>query len=327
MLRLLPLAALTAVLPAAPSAELVPAYEKGIVVEVRAEVREELAFDGVTIYVNDQPLDVPGAEDGATGDQSSETTIVYEDTVLAAEDGRRTRVQRSFKQLDEVSTSGEEEEKEGPLADKTLILSLDDEGELVVELEEDAEVEDLFLENHRIEHLVEAYFPGEEVEVGDTWELDDEAIAILEEGGPTLFEETDEEVEFGEMFEEASSLEGSVTYVRDDERDGVACAVLEVEYEFSVSLEGFDPLLLGFDPEENGMGAAEVVADCEASGEGTVEVWVTLEHGRPVEEVETLETEMEITFNVEGEAGTAKIVTELSLSVEATTTWTESEEG
>lgn len=308
-----------------PAAEIEPVYAKGTTLEVKTTTKEALVFDDVRVIVNGQEMGIPDDQKQIPEDQTTKTTRAFEDEVLAAADGKRTRVRRSFTTLEESSTGEDAEDKQGPLQGLALILALDDDGELTVEPAGDDEVDSEYLERHRIEYTVEAYLPTKAVEVGDTWELDEDAVAMLVARGPRLFEMKDEEAEFTEMMEEATILEGTVTYVRDEERDGRKCAVLEVEFEFTNALDGFDSKLLGFDGSEMGFGDAEVLTDYEMDAEGTTQVWIALDSGHPVAEEESVESSIVVTFVIENEEQGVelKIVTDATLTVTGTTTWSE----
>lgn len=307
---------------AAPAATIESSYDKGITIEVTSTTTEEVVFDDIQILINDQPMDVPEEQKQIPDDQTTVTTVAYEDVVLAVDGGRRTKIERTFTEMEETGGGEDDEDKVGALLDKTLTISLDDEGEIVIELEDD-DVEDVYLADHRIDFELESYFPEEEVEIGDTWQVEGEALERLMEEGPRLFEIEDVEAEFAELSQEGMEYEAEVTYARNEEVDGRECAVLEVAFEFSTSADDFDPLLVGFDPEEMGMGEAEVLTDYMLNAEGESQVWIDLKTGRPVSEEESVEASVEVVFKVANEGFELQIVSDVTLTVTTSTTFTE----
>lgn len=322
MSRTLSAAVLAAFL-ATPAAELAPSYSKGATIRMESESTEELVFDDVRVIVNGSEMEIPEEQKQIPEDQRTERKVVWVDRVVAVDGGRRTSVERAFETLDETSTGMKEEEKEGVLVGRTLKLRIDDDGELAVEVEGEDDVDDEYLERHRIEHLSDLYLPGKAVEIGDTWELSDEATALLAAGVPRLFELEDEEAEFAALNRDNSTIEAEVTYARDEERDGRKCAVLEVTYEVVASIDGFDAALLGFDGEAMGLGDVEVLADYEMEGEGHAQLWVALDGAHLVAEEDELMGSILVKFEIENQGMSFEIVTDMSLSIETTTTWSE----
>ena len=117
------------------------------------------------------------------GQASSEVrTLSYTDEVLEVADGKPTKLRRSFEQakLERVSEFREEsreDSNDSPLADTTLELSLDDEGDVVAHVVEGSEPDDgALLEGHHLTLAIDALLPPGEVAEGDDWELDGAAI-------------------------------------------------------------------------------------------------------------------------------------------------------
>lgn len=122
-------------------------------------------------------------EGGRGGDMRSEQnrTIVMVDTILESKDGEPTRVRRTFENLDDQSlmTFGENEranERECPLNEVVLELSLED-GEVKAEvLEGDEPDDERLLEGHHMTLALDALLPQEEVEADDSWKLEGEDL-------------------------------------------------------------------------------------------------------------------------------------------------------
>lgn len=110
-----------------------------------------------------------------------ERSIVMVDTVVEAEDGAPRQVRRSFEAVEGTSfmVMGDREmesSSECPLSGLVLEL-VDEDGETSVEVLEGSEPDDeQALEGHTLTLALDALLPEDEVEAGDSWELDGEAI-------------------------------------------------------------------------------------------------------------------------------------------------------
>lgn len=144
----------------------------------RVEVTTTLETEATSsIERNGEPMEGRGG-----GDRTSEMRreLVMIDEVLATEDGRPTVVRRTFDTL-EGSTSFQfgdrygESQNDTPLAGSILEIR-DEDGEVVVEMVEGDQVDDTLLEGHLPTLSLDALLPEDSVEVGDSWELDSEAV-------------------------------------------------------------------------------------------------------------------------------------------------------
>jgi len=197
---------------------------------------------------------------GGGGGMGSEEVMhsVELDTVLAHVDGKPTRVRRVFEELSSTSEmtfrdQTRESESDCPLNGVTLELSVDDDGDTVVDvIDGDEPDDDVVLERHRAALALDALLPEEAVAVGDTWELSPKAIrrALGSDVRRGLYprpEREDSEREeggrgrgsgrrgpgggggSGSLFAIAE-WEGEATLVSDDdEYEGQTCAVIEVK--------------------------------------------------------------------------------------------------
>jgi hypothetical protein len=116
------------------------------------------------------------------GRNSSETrTVVMFDEVLEEKDGRPSRLSREFESIEGVSVSsrGDEEresERECPLSEVTLELTLKD-GEVLAEVIDGSEPDDdALLEGHLMPLSLDALFPEDDVESGDSWDIEGDAL-------------------------------------------------------------------------------------------------------------------------------------------------------
>jgi len=118
---------------------------------------------------------------GGSGPTVDSRKIVMVDQALENEAGRPTKVRREFEELGgtmTMSRGDEERELEWtcPLDGVTLELALDD-GEVVAEVVDgDEPDDDAVLEGHHLTLALDALLPEDEVEPGDDWEIDGEAL-------------------------------------------------------------------------------------------------------------------------------------------------------
>lgn len=173
--------------------------------------------------------------------------IAFKDEVVELEDGRVTKLRRTYDDLTrEQSTSadGEETDVDGRslLEGEVVVFTWDaDDEEYDVTFEEDGD-EDL-LEDLRIEVDLRAFLPGRAVAEGDQWTVPAKAmVALMSPGGDVHIlmgereEEDEDEKELGRQIEE--NLEGEVTCRLTGlrEEDGARLAVIAVTAK--VSSEG-----------------------------------------------------------------------------------------
>jgi hypothetical protein len=146
----------------------------------RVEVQSRFTFETVDFSMERDGEPVEGGFGGGpTIDESR--TIAMVDTVVEAKDGRPSRVRRSFETVEGSSfmVMGDREMESGsecPLSGVVLDIQVED-GDAVVEVVDGAEPEDeKVLEGHRPELALDALLPADEVEPGESWELDGEAL-------------------------------------------------------------------------------------------------------------------------------------------------------
>lgn len=177
-MRLLPLL-LPLALGAGPGSDLATDYGKLRTLRTTSELALELETTSMEMTIDDEP-----AEDRGPGGMSSSLVrrAVLVDQVLEGAAGEPARVKRTFETLhDAFSFSfGEDEhadERDHPLQGVTLELAREEDGTVSSELVEGTEPEDdALLEDHGLALALDALLPSSAVEVGATWELDDEAL-------------------------------------------------------------------------------------------------------------------------------------------------------
>jgi hypothetical protein len=196
---------------------------------------------------------------GMSGGMSSESTrtIEHVDRVLEHDESGPKRVRREFVALEiERSTSfGEQsndETQEGSLAGATLELTRGDDGEVEAKVVDGSEPDEASaLEGHRLELALDALLPGDEVDAGGEWELDNDAVrrALALDLHKALFPEKPPEEQPAEGGRERGRFRGrggprdaslllraewtGTAKLTDEteEFEGATCAVIELEIE------------------------------------------------------------------------------------------------
>ncbi len=185
----------------------------------------------------------------STSTRSSERSLVVTDRVVAHEDERVTKLERTF---DEISVETESAHDFGgqtrdssssadsELSDETVVFVWDeDEEEYLVESED---ADDDLLVDMKYDYDFVALLPGDDVDEGDEWEIeleDFEAMMDPWDGIPLEWERSDGEVveasadREGVESEIDESKDGEITarYAGTREVDGVTYAVIEIEGE------------------------------------------------------------------------------------------------
>lgn len=211
--------------------------------------------------------------------------LVFTDVYSGIADGRAAKIRRTFDEIETTSSQhlvnpeGEEFDDDTPgtseLVEKTVVFTWDADGEeYSCAFDESVEDGDPDL----LEELVALadfrwYLPGEEVEVGDTWDIDVEAfrqtsslsgeLSVVREG-----EEDDEDSDFGDQFNEnlSGEISGELLEIRDE--DGHQHAVLHITAELETSIEQTQEMEL----EDGGEGSGTETYEFEFELEGDL-IW------------------------------------------------------
>ncbi len=209
----------------------------------------KLELQSISIEFGDEEQEVPD-------DQLPEVTIednemvVFTDEYLAVEGGRGTKVARTYDTLEDSSTQtvsmpdgegGEDvTEGESELAGATVVFSWDaDEEGYAAAFGEDEEGDEDLLEDLEGDADFLFMFPGEELEVGDSWEVGAEVFTLITSPSGDLKidseDESDEDNQFGEQFED--NLSGDFEVTLESIEDGVAKVVFEGVVDTEIELE------------------------------------------------------------------------------------------
>ncbi len=183
---------------------------------------------------------------------------VHVDTVVAVEDGKPTKVRRHFTELGgtsltEFGDNSRERELESTFSGITLELSADAEGHVDAKVVEGRDPEgEGALEGHRLELFLDGLLPSADVKEGASWDLESAAIvrALRMDMQAKLFAPPAREEGGGEggrgrgrrgggrggsdSMLATSDWKGTAKLVSlDEEKNGVACAVIELQFETS----------------------------------------------------------------------------------------------
>jgi len=220
-------------------------------------------------------------------------------------------------------------EKDGILEGRTIVLELDEERQVVVELEGEEEVDALYLEHFRMTHWVDLMLSEGEVQEGESWSLEGEALsrfADLDET-PTYFEEEDEDGddELDELLREFAEVDVIVAFDAIEEHEGQRCGRLEIEGSLVLKDLEVDPDLLGIDPDSLGIGDLEGVdltarIQHDLTLEGTA--WISLEERRPVELRVGIRGPMSMSAILDNDEVEVRFVFEAEVEITHQITWT-----
>ncbi len=254
-------AVLAGALLVAAAADLETDYTRDRALRIESTSTYSMETTDFSMEVNGEPMDRTW---GGGGGSETLKRVVTIDRVLAHDEGRPTRVRRAFElvAMETVLAFGEEDreiETEGPLAEVTLEIDVNEDGDIEIEVVEgDEPDQEAALEGHRPALALDALLPEDDVSEGDSWDLERDAIlrAIGLDLEGALFprpepEEGEEEGRGGgrrgrwggrgaggnRLLLEAE-WEGTAVVISDDEEvEGQSCVVIELEIEASGELE------------------------------------------------------------------------------------------
>lgn len=227
---------------------------------VRAETKTEIETTAFSMERDGEPVEGRGG--GGMGDSSTERVVVYVDSVVEAEDGAPKKVARHFEDVGMSGSMGAGDfqrdlDRDSPLEDETLILTLDGE-DVSAELESGSPEDPAMLTGHHLELPLDALLPKGEVSPGDSWEPSgaDLMEALMMDNESALFPRPSMDGEGGGgrgggrggfrggfgggggtsfMANAEWEIEAELTDAREDV-DGVSCAVIELKAEASGDL-------------------------------------------------------------------------------------------
>ena len=328
LLLALPLALTAGLSPSATTIRFAP--EEGLSLTKTFESKTSAELEEMFLEMGDEEIEPDELPEILI--RSSET-IVFEDTYDAVADGRATTLTRSFTELgrsrsetfpgEDGSPTENEYDETSDLADTVVVFSWDEDDEAyTAEFHEDSDGDEDLLEGLYGDADVLGFLPEDEVEEGDTWEVDVEHyrkffspsgdLTFLNEEGETTRDEIDEEIE--------ESLDGEIECELESVEDGLATIAVTIEVEgegdTEEDLEGDGEMIdsavqtrtVSVESEYEGtmvwnLRAGHLVS-FELVGESEVSIaeGITLEisNGETFEQMQTMvftsETEIEVTF-------------------------------
>ena len=236
------------------TADLATDYESERILRIETVATLEMETVDFSMERNGEPVEASAGSD-ATSEESRK--VVQFDQILASEEGRPTKVRRTFDFLEGTlsATFGERQmdrESDCPLEGVSVEFTLD-EGDVAAEVVE-GEADEELLQGHSLALALDALLPDDEVEEGDSWELESEAIAraLGLDVAPLLFRRSEDDGGGGRGGGGGGRRRGrmggggalpSLTHVEWEgeaslsstsvDRDGVACAAIELQIEGS----------------------------------------------------------------------------------------------
>jgi len=153
--------------------------DKGFKVEFESEL--SMKTTSMSVERDGEPVEARGMGDNAS---SMSRKAVYTDKIVAAKDGKPTKLTRAFEALSGSSTftfGGEETTRdlEPQLTGVTLSLETAENGDVTVKVAEGkAPADDACLEGHHMQLALDKFLPADEVADGASWELDKDAVRV-----------------------------------------------------------------------------------------------------------------------------------------------------
>ncbi|MFT7677706.1 MAG: hypothetical protein ACI8QC_001689 [Planctomycetota bacterium] len=155
-------------------------YEQDRWVVVESSITMETEVTDFEMLIDGEPPE--GNRGGGGGDSSTSLTrsIVTADRVMEAGEDGPTRVLREFRSVggSQTMSSGDQERESqanSPLGGVTLELALED-GEVSASVSDGDSQEDAQLQGHSMTLALDALLPDGDMDEGDSWDLDKEAL-------------------------------------------------------------------------------------------------------------------------------------------------------
>lgn len=238
--------------------DLRPRFTDGMQLVITNTLEANLELDEASARLGD--FDILEGGVAASGEMLGQSRIA--ETVEATRDGSIAVVRRTIEEST-VESSGDfegmgeannmSETEEGEFAGRTLVITVDEDGEATVEdvSEGDFEtLEDVRLETQDQKSHFEELLPSEPVEVGDTWDPSEGFLAEAMEELRSGAEAEGDEEEFEQLMDiltEYGSAEATGTL--ESVEDGVAN--ISWEMEFSVDIQDLMDVIMDMaDPED-----------------------------------------------------------------------------
>lgn len=225
-----------------------PAYtpEEDLTLTRRFESTSNYEMVDASIQVDGSPHE--GAPEPDLSIEDTEV-IVVNDIIAGAEDGRPTKLTRTFEELtntQRMSAEAMDEDQEmtqiSDLEGATVVFTWDEEEDAyAIEAGEDEVIDDDLLAGLEEDMDLRAFLPDGEVSEGDSWEVEVEAfLTFMWPGGSLNFYNSEIEegpnentARMNEAVVDALTGGGEVTFEGTREEDGIRVAVLALTLEMS----------------------------------------------------------------------------------------------
>ncbi|MFT7669555.1 MAG: hypothetical protein ACI8X5_002260 [Planctomycetota bacterium] len=220
-------------------------------------VAVERVFD-LKLTDTEQSMTLDGEEQPSGEEPTFELAMVERETIgftdeYSVRDGQLVSLRRTFEEIGNLYTmsitdpEGEDFEEESLgtslLEGSTVLFVWDEEDEEYVSsfVDESEDLDDVLLQELDVEASFKDFLPTEEVEVGDSWELDVEAFIRMTNlsGELHVIQEGDdqEDDEFGDEFDDNLAGELDATLMELIEVDGEQIAVIDLVFDLSTEVE------------------------------------------------------------------------------------------
>jgi hypothetical protein len=289
-----------------------------------------------------EPMD-RGGRGGGGGATERTLSYTYTDTPLEVKDGAPTKVERTF---DEVSGSLSMEMRGEPMDievesafEGLTIVFTDKAGEVEAEVTDgDAPSDDERLEGHRLALPLDGLLPDDEVEAGESWDIETDALLValgldLESklvdrpergGGGGRGGRGGGRSGGGSALAPLATCDWSTTATYSDETedvDGVECVIIEIKAEVEGSVErSFGGRGRDREPHKLAPGASSsyVPQETDYTGEFEGRLLWSLAQNRPVQFTFEGSFESEMEFERDSERGLMEITRDSETSVSIT---------
>lgn len=231
---------------------------------LRFETRTSLDMETTKFEMtrDGEPVESPG---GGGSSSTYERKLAWVDKTKAVEDGKPTKVERTFEELVQhrVTRFGDTEREsdgESPFEDVTLEIDAAKDGKATAKVLSGKDPGAKLLEAFLPELPLDSFLPGGEKEKDAKWDLDKDQIrqALLIHMDPVLFPPKEEESAGGggggggrggmrggrgntARLLDTAEWTGKAKFIAVEEHDGVSCAVIEVKLEAEGELPEPEP--------------------------------------------------------------------------------------
>lgn len=298
--------------------------------ELRFESAMNMSMElsDMTVLVNGQELPAEAVEQiremMPIPEGSSQTSAIVTE-FLAAEGETLTKARVQYESVEKEDFGSEESEQaDSPLEGRTLLVSLID-GEVVATIDDDGgELDEAFLENHRLQPDYRLLLPDGEVSIGDSWKLSDEDATVvlgLAEG-PAIFEGDEEESDddsFEAVMRDAAKKDFEVTFDSYRDHEGSKCAFLTYTARIVAELEDAAALF----GEQDGDMTGSVALDLAVEGEMLFDIESGRAHSTRSTFEGTMIMDLEMTQEIQGNELLFEMMVEMTLTAEAEASWSD----